>query len=381
MSHTYYEFFAGGGMAGFGLGPNWRCLFANDIDQKKAESYRANHDDHSHLLVKDVGDVVLGELPGEPDLVWASFPCQDLSLAGNGVGLNGARSGMFQPFWQLMTELKANGRGPKIIALENVCGAITSNNGRDFVTLAAAFSNLGYRFGAVVIDAVHFLPQSRPRFFLVGVRCDLSTHAELTAGGPIAMWHPPSLVKSHRLLPPTVSTDWCWWNLAKPATRNNSLSMVIEDNPKDVRWNTKLQTMRLLEMMTDHNMAKVDVARQSGERIVGTIYKRTRQDKNGVKIQRAEVRFDQTAGCLRTPSGGSSRQTILIVQGDDIRSRLLSGREAASLMGLPETYILPERYNDAYKLAGDGVAVPVVQHLSKELFEPILNQNRLALSA
>jgi DNA (cytosine-5)-methyltransferase 1 len=134
-------------------------------------------------------------------------------------------------------------------------------------------------------------------------------------------------------------------------------------------------------MMTDHNLAKVDVARQSGKRIVGTIYKRTRQDKNGVKIQRAEVRFDQIAGCLRTPSGGSSRQTILIVQGDDIRSRLLSGREAASLMGLPETYILPERYNDAYKLAGDGVAVPVVQHLSKELFEPILNQYRLALSA
>ncbi len=35
MAHTYYDFFAGGGMAGFGLGSDWTCLFANDIDPKK----------------------------------------------------------------------------------------------------------------------------------------------------------------------------------------------------------------------------------------------------------------------------------------------------------------------------------------------------------
>lgn len=381
MSHTYYDFFAGGGMAGFGLESSWNCLFANDIDLKKATSYRANHHGGKELLLKDVAQVTLDDLPGSPDLVWASFPCQDLSLAGNGAGLAGKRSGMFKPFWKLMRALHEDGRGPKIIALENVCGAITSNGGRDFATLAAAFSGLGYRFGAVVVDAVHFLPQSRPRFFMIGIRGDMSIPLENTADGPCAMWHPPALIEGCNLLSKTASSRWRWWNLPTPSAREINLASLIEDEPLGVKWHTKVETKYLLDMMTDHNRKKVEAAKLSKERIVGTIYRRTRADANGVKRQRAEVRFDQIAGCLRTPAGGSSRQTIMLVDGNKLRSRLLSTREAASLMGLPSTYALPERYNDAYKLAGDGVAVPVVRHLADAIFEPVLKRNRLALVA
>lgn len=381
MRHSYYDFFAGGGMAGFGLGAGWSCTFANDIDPKKAASYRANHHGGAELLLKDVAQVTLNDLPGAPDLVWASFPCQDLSLAGNGAGLAGKRSGMFKPFWQLMRALHADGRGPRIIALENVYGAITSNGGRDFATLAAAFSGLGYRFGAVVVDAVHFVPQSRPRFFMVGIRGDLAIPDAQTSQGPCAMWHPPALIEGCNLLSQAAASRWRWWSLPTPPARNTTLAAVIEDTPTGVKWHTKAETKYLLDMMTDHNLNKVEAAKQGQERIVGTIYRRTRTDAAGVKRQRAEVRFDQIAGCLRTPAGGSSRQTIMLVEGDTVRSRLLSTREAASLMGLPETYILPERYNEAYKLVGDGVAAPVVRHLAQALFEPILKRNRLALVA
>ena len=133
--------------------------------------------------------------------------------------------------------------------------------------------------------------------------------------------------------------------------------------------------------MTDHNRKKVEAAKEQKTKVVGTIYRRTRPDEAGIKRQRAEVRFDEVAGCLRTPAGGSSRQTIMLVEGEKVRSRLLSPREAAALMGLPVNYVLPSRYNDAYKLAGDGVAVPVVRHLAESIFEPILNRNRLALVA
>lgn len=109
--------------------------------------------------------------------------------------------------------------------------------------------------------------------------------------------------------------------------------------------------------------------------MVGAIYKRTRLDENGYKIQRAEVRFDDVAGCLRTPSGGSSRQLILVVEGSKVRSRLISGRETARLMGLPENYELPTNYNEAYHLTGDGVVVPVVRHLAENIFLPILRNN------
>jgi DNA (cytosine-5)-methyltransferase 1 len=94
-------------------------------------------------------------------------------------------------------------------------------------------------------------------------------------------------------------------------------------------------------------------------------------------MQRAEVRFDDVAGCLRTPGGGSSRQTLLVVHGDFVRSRLLSPREAARLMGLPDTYKLPGRYNDAYHLAGDGLVVPAVSFLSEHLLEPLARESGL----
>ena len=368
-------------MAGFGLGPNWRCLFANDIDPLKAESYRANHGGGKELLVRDVAEVKPEDLPGHPDLVWASFPCQDLSLAGKGAGLTGRRSGMFRPFWDLVRQMHKAGRPPKIVALENVYGAITSNDGKDFAALAAAFSGLGYQFGAVVIDAERFLPQSRPRFFMIGIRPDLAIPAECVSEKPVALWHPAALVEGQRRLAGAAAKRWVWWSPPSPPARNNSLSSIVEDVPAGVKWHTPEETQYIISLMSEVNLNKVRAAQKQGTKVVGTIYRRTRTGTDGVKRQRAEVRFDEVAGCLRTPAGGSSRQTIMVVEGDSIRSRLLSPREAASLMGLPDTYVLPERYNDAYKLAGDGVAVPVVKHLAESIFEPVLDRNRLALVA
>ena len=120
------------------------------------------------------------------------------------------------------------------------------------------------------------------------------------------------------------------------------------------------------------NRKKVSDAVRSGHRVVGTVYRRTRPDENGIKRRRAEVRFDDVAGCLRSPAGGSSRQVILVVEGKTVGSRLLSLREAARLMGLDDDYVLPERYNHAYHVCGDGVCVPVVRHIAEHVLEPVL---------
>ena len=166
-----------------------------------------------------------------------------------------------------------------------------------------------------------------------------------------------------------------------PASRNSQLAQVIEENPADVMWHTPAETSRLLGLMSETNRQKVEVAKRSGRPVVGTIYKRTRKDENGGKIQRAEVRFDNIAGCLRTPVGGSSRQLVLVVQGRSVRSRLLSSREAARLMGLPDEHVLPTNYNEAYHLIGDGVAVPVVRYLEECLIRPLVVNPHLAIAA
>jgi DNA (cytosine-5)-methyltransferase 1 len=147
---------------------------------------------------------------------------------------------------------------------------------------------------------------------------------------------------------------------------------LIEDEPQGVAWHTVEETRYLLSLMSLINRKKVQQAKKTGLRMVGGIYKRTRKDEEGKRVQRAEVRFDDISGCLRTPVGGSSRQSIIIVEGKSVRSRLLSPREATRLMGLPDSYKLSQNYNEAYHLAGDGVVVPVVRFLAANILEPLL---------
>jgi DNA (cytosine-5)-methyltransferase 1 len=367
---TFYEFFAGGGLARVGLGPQWECLFANDIDEKKAQVYQRNFHGGAELLVDDVKHVTTDRLPDQALLAWASFPCQDLSLAGNGRGLRAERSGAFWPFWDLMTALEAEGRGVPIVVLENVVGLLTANQGRDFQELASVLAGAGYRFGALLVDAVHFVPQSRPRLFIVAVKHEWPIPDGLIAPAPLAPWHPASVVKAYHSLSARGKNAWVWWSLPTPTTARPHLRTVIEHEPTGVAWHTPEETQRLLSLMTPLNLAKVRHAQAAGRLQVGAIYKRTRT-QNGTKGQRAEVRFDGVSGCLRTPAGGSSRQTILVVEGDSVRSRLLSVREAARLMGLPDSYWLPERYNDGYHVMGDAVVVSVVAWLEQHIFRPL----------
>lgn len=369
----FYEFFAGGGMARLGLGGGWRCVFANDNDPKKAACYRARFGDEGHLFVGDIARLDTRSLAGgRADLAWASFPCQDLSLAGAGAGLGGERSGTFWPFWRLMLGLRREGRAPRAVVLENVYGAVTSHGGRDLAAICEELAAGGYRFGALVVDAARFLPQSRPRLFVVAADAALDIPDALLDAGPEGEWRPESLKLSYELLTDAARAACVWWRLPPPPAPASTLEDLIEDEPRGVKWHTPDETARLLGMMSPVNREKVDAARRAGARRVGALYRRTRRGADGVKRQRAEARFDGVAGCLRTPSGGSSRQTVIVVEGDRVRTRLLSPREAARLMGLPDDYPLPANYNDAYHLAGDGVAVPVVAHLAENLLTPLL---------
>ena len=274
-----------------------------------------------------------------------------------------------------MEQLIAGRRKPGVIVLENVTGAVTSHGGRDFAAIFSSLASAGYRVGPMVLDAAHFLPQSRPRLFLVAVDDSVEFPAELAAPSPDPRWRWRTLESARAGLPAELAAKWVWWNLPLPGGAAPALSSLIEERPCGVEWRSAAETRRLLSLMSPANAAKVREARRTGGMRVGTLYRRTRPvmvDGAVVgKAQRAEVRFDEVSGCLRTPAGGSSRQTVLIVEGGRVRSRLLSPREAARLMGVPDRYPLPKRYNEAYHLFGDGVAVPVVSWIEKHLLRPL----------
>lgn len=369
---SFYEFFAGGGMARLGLGAGWSCSFANDFDPKKCAAYRSNFK-ADELYEGDVRQVVAAQLPAGASLAWASFPCQDLSLAGNGAGLAGERSGVFWPFFELMLDLKRQKRNPPIIALENVAGLITSHSGQDLTNLLTALSDAGYRAGALLVDGAHFVAQSRPRLFVIAVARGVALPKGLTARVPNPTWHPQSLQDVVNGLPAETRRSWLWWKLPAPTKEAPHLRDVIELEPVGVDWHTISETKQLISMMTPGNLEKVKDAQRTGGLQVGTIYKRTRAG-----VQRAEVRFDGVSGCLRTPAGGSSRQIVIVVNNGQVRTRLISPRETARLMGLPESYKLPAKYNDTYHLTGDGVCVPVVSWLEQHILRPVALSARSA---
>lgn len=365
-------------MARAGLGENWRCAFANDFDPMKAAVYRANWAADEFVL-DDVNALTPDQLPNQADLVWASFPCQDLSLAGNAIGLgtigHQTRSGAFWAFWRLMEALIEESRAPAIIVLENVYGALTANDGRDFAAIGRSLALGGYRFSAVVVDAVHFVPQSRPRVFVIGVRTEFDLPDHLVSDDSSCDWHPKAMESAIDRLAEADRDQWFWLCPSAPEQKRVSLSSLIESDPKDVSWHSATETQKLINMMTNVNRDRLAAMQKSNRPLIGTIYKRTRVDAQGVRRQRAELRNDDIAGCLRTPGGGSSRQIVMVVDGEKVRTRLLSGREAARLMGLPDSYKLPHRYNDAYHVSGDGVVVPVVRYIAETVIEPILNWN------
>lgn len=372
---TFYEFFAGGGMARIGLGDAWRCLFANDFDPVKAATYRANFPDaEEHFHEGDVWKLSAGDLPGRADLAWASSPCQDFSLAGGRAGLAGGRSSAFFGFWRLVEALGAEGRAPRVVVIENVAGLFTSHGGADFTALCAALAGRGYAFGALEIDAARFLPQSRPRAFVIATLDP--PPAALVGEGP---FQNRAVREAHGRLPPELAARWIWWRGAEPARANADLASVLEPDA-DAAWREPARTEALMALMAPLHRARIAAAQASGARAVGALFRRMRVE-DGRRVQRAEVRFDGYAGCLRTPRGGSSRQTLVVVDAGRVRTRLLGPREGARLMGLPEGYRLPRPATAALHVVGDGVAVPVVRWLAREILEPLLGAAPEVLAA
>jgi DNA (cytosine-5)-methyltransferase 1 len=367
-TRTFYEFFAGAGMARLGLGGHWTCLLANDFDPAKAESYAANFGDED-LKQGDIAALKSADLPGRADLAWASFPCQDLSLAGARAGLSGARSGTFFAFWRLMQGLAAEGRAPRLIALENVVGLLTSRGGADFATVIETLAAGGYRVGAMVLDAADFLPQSRPRLFIIGALGP--PPGALLLAGPNPRTAPAALQRAVAQLSPVAKEKWVWWDLPAPPMPNTRLEDLVDWNAPAEAWRSDAETQTLLTQMSATQRARIEALRTQGGRAVGALYRRIRVE-DGKKVQRAEARFDGLAGCLRTPGGGSSRQFLLFIDKGAVRSRLMSPREAARLMGLPDDYLLPDSAHKALHLVGDGVAAPVVAFLERTLFAPLL---------
>ena len=337
---TMHEFFAGSGLVAYGLKGMFKPIWANDISKQKAAVYEANFG-CEHFKLGDIKDVNGRDLPFA-HLSWASFPCQDLSLAGSLGGIHASRSGLVWEWLRVLDEMKEK---PRILVLENVTGLLSTNGGANYRVLHMALVERGYDCGAIVLNASHFVPQSRPRVFVIAVQREYEIPAHLTSNTPCWL-HNKAASDLGKSLP-----GWIWWHAEKPLRRHSTLKDIIEEE-------AKFDKDAILPLVPERHRIKLN----EHETFYATGYRRTRHGK-----QQLELRFDGIAGCLRTPEGGSSKQYLVVKKNNEIHARLLTVREAARLMGAPDSFVLPGSYNDGYKAMGDAVAMPVAQFIGEKI--------------
>ena len=157
------------GIGGFDLGferAGFKTTWACEIDQKAQSVLRLRFPDAK--LHDDVCQIGAHNL--EPvDVVTFGSPCQDLSVAGKRAGLAGERSGLFHEAVRIIQELRERHGKPDFAIWENVPGAFSSNQGRDFAAVLQALADIGATDLAWrVVDSRFFgVAQRRRRVFLV----------------------------------------------------------------------------------------------------------------------------------------------------------------------------------------------------------------------
>jgi DNA (cytosine-5)-methyltransferase 1 len=368
MSKRVAEFFAGIGLMRMGLERGgWDTVWANDIDRKKEEMYRTHYGEGSADFV--LGDVhaVVGNTMPDVELATASFPCNDLSLAGSRHGLAGTHS---SAFWGFIEVLRGMGkRRPPIVLLENVTGFLTSHDGDDFRDAMLALNELGYTVDALIVDASRFVPQSRQRLFVVGAKDAGPSTTGVREESFLQGNARPAALADFIFMHPEIR-----WNVrALPALPESTLGLrdIVEDVPLNSEiWWSRDRRDYLLNQMSPRHLADAKAMMAGKTWSYGTVFRRVR---NGRSM--AELRTDGVAGCLRTPRGGSGRQILFCAGRGDFRVRLLTPRECARLMGADD-FKISVTLNQALFGFGDAVCVPVIHWIAENYLNPLLAELR-----
>jgi len=361
---TFAEFFAGIGLVRLGLERSgWQIRLANDMDPLKLKMYEGHFGPAPYYCTDDIHE--LAKAPERvPDilLAHASFPCTDLSVAGARRGLNAGESSAFWGFERLLEAM--DDRRPPLVLLENVTGFLTSHEGRDFRAALVALNRLGYSVDAFIVDAAHFVPQSRARLFVLAKTFD----------GPL------DPVDLHRLgaspLRPEALLNFMRrqsdinWDVRElpplPPYGATRLESILDNIPADSpQWWSDDRVKYLCAQMSARHKAIVKDMKQTRRWTSGTVFRRVRKGKS-----MGELRTDGIAGCLRTPKGGSGRQILFQAGYGRCRARLLNPAECARLMGA-DGFQVTVPLNQALFGFGDAVCADVIDWIARHYLNPM----------
>lgn len=382
---TFIEFFAGIGLIHYALEPlGWELVLANDIDEVKAQTYRANFPG-APLHVGDVHELNVSGLP-RLGLATASFPCIDVSQAGRRIGIDGTHSRAVWGFLDRVTELDGMGNRPDHILIENVPGLLWLHEGKSIDALLRRLADMGYGFDVVQVDARSFLPQSRNRLFVIASHLEIPHPEPQTDpfAATIRRYRVKHVYERDPKLP------WRFYDFPEPPRRTIPLEQLIEQlEPEDERWWAQARLDYFWSHLERDHGIQMRLLVETKATTHLTAVRRGR--RRGLREQIFNVRWEGVASCVRTPKGGSSTQFVVEVDDGTVRVRRILGIEAARLQGVgvpgERTFEIPPSEHEALYAFGDAVCVPVVRWVMRYSIEtayadkigPPAHQTTLAL--
>jgi DNA (cytosine-5)-methyltransferase 1 len=368
---TVAEFFAGVGLVRKALESEglFRVSFANDIEPKKQRLYERNFGKSDDFKLGDIRQLHGADVPSV-DLATASFPCTDLSLAGNRRGLKGEQSGAFHEFARIIKEMGP--RRPSAILIENVVGFATSHGGKDLRAVIKRLNDLGYTCDLFSIDARRFVAQSRPRVFIVGSR---RRPPAASLGSWIDSPVRPAWISGFVQANPDLRMRP--FALPELPTSTATLGDVVERLPSaSPLWWSGDRRVRFLDTVPLLHRKRLEQMAKSHRKVWATAYRRTRLGRTVW-----EIRPDAIAGCLRTTRGGSSKQVLVEACRGEVRMRWMTATEYARLQGFNDFVFDREREGEAMFALGDAVCIPVISWIAREYLAPLFGAKSVSAAA
>ena len=308
------------GIGGICLGfkqAGYEIVWANEMDAAACRTYR-HYFGKKYLIEGDIRQIDKTQIP-RFDILTAGFPCQPFSLAGPHKGFDDQRGNLFFQIIEVARQVQ-----PKIIFLENVSNLIEHDNGKTFITIFNALSDLNYvvRYKNLSADVYGDTPQTRNRTYVVAFKDDV-------------------LCEKFSFPEPIPRT----WGIYDVIIKDVKQKDVYYYSPQDNIW--------------DYVVGRV--------KRTDSIY---RVHDSGIHLAK-----NQTCPTL-TASMGTRPDMVPIIM-DNYGYRKLTVRECLDFQCFPEDFSFPHgtTIQEAYKQIGNSVCVTVVRRIAEQIKQVVDSQS------
>jgi len=139
----------------------FRIVWANEHNPAACRTYGRNLG--TEIICDDVWKVI-DTMPSRADVLIGGFPCQDVSVNGKRIGINGKRTGLYRAMLEGVRRTH-----PKVFVAENVKGLLMKHHHKAIHQVVEDFEALGYSVAyRLYLASDYGVPQTRERVFIVG---------------------------------------------------------------------------------------------------------------------------------------------------------------------------------------------------------------------